>query len=278
MLILAAAMALWSVRHIGVFYAILPVALPLDAWRAAGRRVPALAGGLICAAAAVFMFRIPPAGAHSGFGMAPARFPVVAADFAARHLADARLYNDVRFGGYLIWRGYPDRRVFIDGRNEVHARLLTELSAALDDGRRWDGLLRRHAVEGAVVAYRDEAVRLQDGSVGTFSETHFPQRGWALVHWDDVAMVFVRRDGRFAPLAEVGDSRARPEAFRLGLLKPEQLSILSSDEALRGEIVRKLAENPDCALAKSMASVYGIGESMPTPEKGRRGHHAPESP
>jgi len=278
MLVVTSALALWSVRHIGVFYAILPVVLFPAALRPAGRRVPMLAGCAVGAAAGVFMFLVPPGGAQSGFGIASSRFPEAAADFVAGHLGDARLYNDVRFGGYLIWRGYPERRVFIDGRNEVHARLLADLAAALDDARLWDELLDRHGVEGAVVGYRDEAVRLQDGSVSTFSQTHFPKRKWALAHWDDVAMVFVRREGRFADLAAARDSSIQPEAFRLGLGKPEQPSASTADEAILNEIIRKLADDPDCTLAKSMASVYGIGESIPTPERGRTGSHAPGSP
>lgn len=266
MLVVAAALALWSVRHVGVFFALLPVVLPVAPLRDAGRRIPPAAGGVFCILVAAFMYLVPPGGARSGFGVAVGRFPEKAADFVERHLQDARLYNDVRFGGYLIHRGYPARRVFLDGRNEIHADLLAEISTALDDGRRWEDLLSRHQVEGAVVAYRDERVRLQDGSAGTFSETHFPARRWALVHWDDVAMVFVRRDSRFSGVADASGSRARPEAFRLGLLEPEQMS---SDEALREEILRKLADDPESALAKSMASVYGIGESIPAPERGR---------
>lgn len=278
MFVLAAAMALMSVRHIGVFFAILPTVFPLEPLRRVDRRVPLIGGMALCLAAAGFMFFVPPGGAQSGYGIAQGRFPSMAADFIDAHLSDARLYNDVRFGGYLIRRGYPERRVFIDGRNEVHASLLADLSAALDDGRRWDALMDRHGVEGAVVGYRDAGVRLQDGSLSTFSETHFPKSRWSLVHWDDVAMIFVRRDGRFATVAAERESRARPEAFRLGLPKTELLSGGEEGELLKREISRKLADNPDCALAKSMASVYGIGESIQAPERGRQGRHAPASP
>lgn len=271
MLVVVAAMALMSVRHIGVFFAVLPAVLPLDPLRRIAQRVPGVVGLATCILAAGFMFFVPPGGAQRGYGIAQGRFPEKAADFIEQHLADARLYNDVRYGGYLIWRGYPERRVFIDGRNEVHARLLADLSAALDDGRLWNELMDRHGIEGAVVAYRDAAVRLQDGSVSTFSETHFPRSRWALAWWDDVAMIFVRREGRFAMVAAEWDSRIRPEAFTLGLLETEQLD-------LKSEIMKKLADDPDCALAKSMASVYGIGESIPAPVSGRQGRHAPESP
>jgi hypothetical protein len=190
---------------------------------------------------------------------------VQAADFISARLDGARLYNDAAFGGYLIWRGYPQRRVFLDGRNEVHAALLRDLSAALDDGRRWQDLLARHDVEGAVVAYRADLIAARDAATGamarsTFSELHFPQARWALVYWDDMAMVFIRRQGRFQSLAaELEYRRARPEAFKLNMPnvgETEEAGGTRGDAALVEEIRRKLAEDPRCELAKGMATVY----------------------
>lgn len=47
-------------------------------------------------------------------------FPHAAADRLLRGEFPGRLYNDYSWGGYLIWRLYPHRRVFIDGRAEVY--------------------------------------------------------------------------------------------------------------------------------------------------------------
>ena len=267
MLALISIMALTSVRHIGLFYALLPVVfdpgpsaglMPAVVERA--RRGYGMLWGAVAGAVIVGMFLFSPAGTQRGVGIPEGRYPERAADFVdaiAAGLEDARFYNDVRFGGYLIWRGVPGRRVFIDGRNEVHAALLAEISGALDDGRRWQALLDRHGVEGAIVAYRPEPVRLQTGALSTFSETHFPRSHWALVWWDELTMVFVRRDGRFATIAaRRAYEHVRPEAWILGLVEPE---LPVSDPSWREEIRRKLHEDPDCQLAKTMTSVYGNG-------------------
>ncbi len=270
MLVVTWALALTSVRHAGIAYVLAPVlvdprpllaraagAVPSGGWRRGVEAAGAIAALVACA---LMIVHLPPA-AERGVGLPEGRFPERAIDFIdARYgaLEDVRLYNEVRHGGYLIRRGYPARRVFIDGRNEVHAALLADLSASLDDGARWQALLARHGVEGAVVTYKDRPVRLQDGSWSTFSETHFPSRQWALVYWDDLALVYVRRDGRLAVHAPDREyTRVRPEAFRLGLVEPEQSP---ADAGLREEILARLREDPDCRLAKSMASVYGIGE------------------
>jgi len=262
LLALTIGLALTSVRHTGVFFALLPLAVDPDSlpapatgrWRTAGLLVPVMA--------AAWMLYAPPAGAAIGAGVQPDRFPVKAADFIEARLPRARLYNDVAFGGYLIWRGYPERRVFIDGRNEVHADLLGEMSGAIDDGRKWHDLLARYAVEGAVVAYRSRLVQVRDAATGevsdaSFSGLHFPRREWALVWWDDVAMVFVRRDGPYGALASEREFRlCRPEAW---LLSGVRVRSGEDRAAVAAELRRKTGEDPDCMLAKTALEVYGYG-------------------
>jgi len=46
--------------------------------------------------------------------------------------------------------GSPEDRVFIDGRNEIHATLLHEIAEALDDGRAWSALLDRYGIQAAI--------------------------------------------------------------------------------------------------------------------------------
>ena len=44
------------------------------------------------------------------------RYPVKAADFIITSNFSGNMYNHYNWGGYLIWRLAPDRKVFIDGR------------------------------------------------------------------------------------------------------------------------------------------------------------------
>src|SRR5262249_14221690 len=126
LLMVVSAIACSSVRQIGLFFSLAPLGLDTGGptpSRSFNRIIRATCVA-IALGAATYMALVPPAGAQNGLGIAEGRFPVKAADFVDANLPDARLYNDVSFGGYLIWRGYPRRRVFIDGRNEVHAALL----------------------------------------------------------------------------------------------------------------------------------------------------------
>ena len=195
-----------------------------------------------------------------GRGLEPGRFPVAAVEAMESRPETGRLYNDVAFGGYLIWRLYP-RRVFIDGRNEVNPQLLREVTAARSDSRAWSSLIERNEIGRALVRYDDRLIEVTapprsgvapgDGPVvsrHTPSALLFPRRAFALVYWDDVAMLFVRRTA-------VGVGDLGRDEYRY--VHPEDrgatLEAAASDPGyLAGalaEIDRRLAEDPACARA-----------------------------
>ena len=45
------------------------------------------------------------------------RYPAGAADFLLAHHVTGPIFNTYEYGGYLIWRLWPEQRVFIDGRS-----------------------------------------------------------------------------------------------------------------------------------------------------------------
>jgi hypothetical protein len=47
-------------------------------------------------------------------------FPKTAADWLLKNEPIGNLFNSYNWGGYLIWRMYPQRRVYIDGRADVY--------------------------------------------------------------------------------------------------------------------------------------------------------------
>ncbi|MFQ5719469.1 MAG: hypothetical protein ACE5IK_07950 [Acidobacteriota bacterium] len=195
-----------ALRLLGFFYVALPwVAASLLPPRASSSRRPVVAASVPVAAALFFLLLPRPLAAGVGPHLAPGRFPeAMAASF--RNLSvRGPLYNPVRFGGYLSWRLHPER-VFLDGRNELHAVLLARVA---DCRRRvdvgcWDHLLDEWDVQAAIVEYDPRRLkdRLPDGRVVTRSAASvwFRSSRWALIDWDDTAMLYVRRSGANAPL------------------------------------------------------------------------------
>jgi tetratricopeptide (TPR) repeat protein len=129
-------------------------------WR--GRTAPALAG-LTMAVALVLIgdvvsnrfFARDGTQRYFGSGPAPGFYPEGAARFVAGRSIGGEVLNDMTMGGYLAWRWYPQRRVFIDGRLEVHSpALFTESLALQQDPRRFESAVRRLGIGAVLWSHR----------------------------------------------------------------------------------------------------------------------------
>jgi hypothetical protein len=99
------------------------------------------------------------------------------------------MYNDLRFGGFLMWRLWPDRAVFQDGRiipyppeflKEMHGSTVP-LTATL-----WQSYMDKYNVDYALVR-RDFLGQAQE-IIGPL----FEDIGWPLVYLDGISAVYVR--------------------------------------------------------------------------------------
>lgn len=130
-----------------------------------------------------------------GWGLKVTQFPVVATAFITTHRLPPNLYNFYDWGGYLMWRLYPDYLVFVDGRNTSLPML--DASNRIDNS--WSGWredLDRYEVKTVIsrTCYDDT------GGPVPLVETLAADPGWVLVFADDVAVIFLRRDERFRQL------------------------------------------------------------------------------
>jgi len=209
LLLMVSVLALRHIRNVGLFFVLLPliIAPALATWRVLivskeesrhdQRRTNLLA--VVAVSLLTLSLAIAPQ-PRFGFSFAEDYYPDAACSFLdMEDLPTAKLYNDVRFGGYLIQRYGPERKVFQDDRNEIHEPLLRRIWEIFrsSDIAAWSELLATYNADTALVRYHppisvtDPAGN--DLGLRGFSTLWFPARDWALVYWDDVAMVFVRR-------------------------------------------------------------------------------------
>jgi len=111
-------------------------------------------------------------------------------------LARLKMYNPYNWGGYMGWTLYPGYQIFMDGRY-IFADTLASLIAAEKTPKAWQKFLNRQEIDLVVMErwqpmYRD----LRSGKylLRPFDVYAMPRKSWALIYWDNQAMMLVRRD------------------------------------------------------------------------------------
>jgi len=190
-----AALAFRYVRNQGFFFAALPFVVANSLPSIVRQRVRNVVGAATVVLLAGLVWK------HEGVrvGVDPDQFPVASVARLRELGLEGNIYNPDQLGGYLIWSFYPERRVVTDGRNELHRTYIEEYAKARLDQRAWNALIDRYALDLAVDEYHRETMDVVDAVTGErktmpASLIYFPRSQWALIGFDDVAMVFARRD------------------------------------------------------------------------------------
>jgi hypothetical protein len=76
----------------------------------------AIAAGVLCIAIPFINHCSVVASCPPHRALSPFRFPEKIADYLKTNPVSGNMFNDIRYGGYLMWRFYPEKKVFIDGR------------------------------------------------------------------------------------------------------------------------------------------------------------------
>ncbi|HEX8794293.1 MAG TPA: hypothetical protein VF765_25290 [Polyangiaceae bacterium] len=132
-----------------------------------------------------------------GIGFDPTHLPEGAARWAEAYHPTGNLWNSPPFGGYLAFRLYPEVRILMDGRHGTAYPIqdVLEVEASEVDPATFASLEREHDLQWAVT-------RALEGASDGLPLAASPD--WAMVFLDDVASVYVRRDGPNAPMAGDG--------------------------------------------------------------------------
>lgn len=109
----------------------------------------------------------------------PNQFPVHAVDWLETNPQDGNMFNEFTWGGYLLYRLWPEQRVFIDGQTDfygselVHEYLTTLL---VQDG--WQNTLQKYDISWAIIPSGTPMIRaLQD------------TLGWKIIYQDHIATI-----------------------------------------------------------------------------------------
>jgi hypothetical protein len=122
-------------------------------------------------------------------------------DFYLEHRLPARVFNFQIWGGYLVWRGEGQLRVFLDPRMEIYSKqVLEDFLAIQRDTPSRNDLLRRYGVEAVILDYGERYPGRpgpQGQSAGLYAGL-FADPAWTLVYWDDDGMIYLPEEIRAA--------------------------------------------------------------------------------
>jgi len=110
------------------------------------------------------------------------QFPAAAVDYISNQRPPQPIYNEYLWGGYLIWRLYPDYRVYIDGRADVYGdELIQEFLNTHDGKTAWREPLDHRGIRTVLVK--------PDVALASLLRQ---DNGWQKVFEDKQAVIFVR--------------------------------------------------------------------------------------
>jgi hypothetical protein len=182
--------------------------------------------------------------------LAPDAYPRAACDFIAARDVRGRAFNSFEYGGYLLWRFWPerDRLPFMDIHQTGTPADRLDYLKAQRGPEAWREFAARRRIDWVLL----RAVHAVDDRT---METLDADSLWALVFTDDAAALYTRREG---PLAAVADS------FGYHVLPASDARRLAAAEAsladttrrarLESELARAARESPRCADALNLLS------------------------
>jgi len=111
------------------------------------------------------------------------QFPVKAVEYIAHHTVPKPMFNAYFFGGYLVWSGAPEHKVFIDGRSELYERsgVLSDYVQIEDVKPAALAILRSYGIESCLI--------LRGAPLGTLLSAS-PE--WKRVYTDNLSAIYVR--------------------------------------------------------------------------------------
>jgi hypothetical protein len=248
---LLAALAVRYVRNQGLYFAALPLLIPLIG--NFSRRVSnAIAACALIPLAWAFQHDI-----HRP-GIDEERFPMRAVAAVKSYKLSGNIYNVDQFGGLIEWTFYPERRALTDGRNELFRDFIEADAVAHYDSRAWHAMIAKYGLVLAVDEYQNEKVEVLDVASGERralpeSLVRYRRRDWALIAFDDAAMVFARRDAFPA---------SRLDAIEYRFIVPDDPGIgyatAQFRDAARKEIARARVQFGDIRIVRALeAGVAG---------------------
>lgn len=177
--------------------------------------------------------------------------------FLDREGLTGKVFNTYNLGSELLYHFFPERKVFVDGRNvDYGEKFLSELFAAATDGAAWDVLENRYGLAIAIVDIAGQLADAQDAVLPYVAHLQSSPR-WIPVYLDDAVAVYLK------DIPEHRDLIARARYHLLtpeGLLSGDALATPADPQTLVAELLRSIDQAPQSILARLLLARFLIAQ------------------
>jgi hypothetical protein len=108
----------------------------------------------------------------------PQVFPVEALNWLQTNPQPGNMFNHFTWGGYILYRNWPESRVFIDGQTDFYGEALTrEYEDVISLSNGWEVVFEKYNVEWAIIE-----------TDSPLTQT-LQEKGWKILYEDDTAII-----------------------------------------------------------------------------------------
>ncbi len=107
-------------------------------------------------------------------------FPVEAVDWVSEQPEMGPVFNYFPWGGYLLYRGWPQQQVFIDGQTDFYGESLTrQYETVITLGAGWKGILDKYHIRWVMMPVDAQLIESLEGLPG-----------WKMEYQDEIAAIY----------------------------------------------------------------------------------------
>jgi tetratricopeptide (TPR) repeat protein len=195
-----------------------------------------------------------------GFGVNERWVPEGALRYLDAVGIEGRLFNAFHFGGYITWRDWRRRAPIIDGRGIATPSMLEEIHFARAHPEHLERLRATFGLEAAVMDYPSYSGDPLEEVLGPDADPALTSPDWALVYWDDAALVYLRRGGPHAAVIARDEYRhVNPASGTGGIAR--LMADPGRADAARAELERNVAQTT------SSLGLLLLGQATVDPEQ-----------
>ena len=131
-----------------------------------------------------------------GAGFYRPYYPLDIYGFLKTEVPEQNLFNEMRYGGSMLWWLYPKFKPFIDGRGDAYSERFwrTEYIPVIKDKPYAEDILKKYSVHGALLPV------YEDRTLPPIAPRLHAHPDWALVAFNDHTLLFLERTAANQPV------------------------------------------------------------------------------